>query len=93
MIPYVLANPPSKRKKKHLFILLTPYANQCNNRITKGEKNMTSATKIRTSCYTYKGWTIELVEGIWLMFPQGESGATDAANSKRDAMGMIDKWE
>ena len=54
---------------------------------------MTSATKIRTSCYTYKGWTIELVEGIWLMFPQGESGATDAANSKRDAMVMIDKWE
>ena len=54
---------------------------------------MTSATKIKTSCYTYKGWTIELVEGTWLMFPQGESGATDAANSKRDAMAMIDQWE
>jgi hypothetical protein len=27
------------------------------------------------------------------MFPQGESGATDAANSKRDAMAMIDQWE
>jgi hypothetical protein len=72
---------------------LTPYANHCNNRITKGEKNMTSATKIRTSCYTYKGWTIELVEGTWLMFPQGESDPTDAANSKRDAMAMVDNWE
>ena len=54
---------------------------------------MTSATKIRTSCYTYKGWTIELVEGNWLMFPQGESDPTDAANSKRDAMAMVDNWE
>jgi hypothetical protein len=27
-----------------------------------------------------------------LMYPEGESGATDAANTKRDAMAMIDEW-
>ena len=54
---------------------------------------MGKAVKFKAGKYGYKSWIIEKVEGIWLMFPPGDIGATDAANSKADAMKMIDQWE
>ena len=55
---------------------------------------MTGSKKIWEGLYEYKGWSIEFHPDykIWLMYPEGESGATDAANTKRDAMAMIDEW-
>lgn len=55
---------------------------------------MTGSKKIWEGLYEYKGWSIEYHPDyrIWLMYPEGESGATDAANTKRDAMAMIDEW-
>lgn len=55
---------------------------------------MKSAKRIWEGLYEYKGWTIEFHPDykLWLMYPEGESGATDAANTKRDAMAMIDEW-
>lgn len=56
---------------------------------------MTRAKKIDSGLYEYKGWTIEHHTDykLWLMYPKRLSGATDAANTKRDAMAMIDRWE
>lgn len=55
---------------------------------------MANAKKIQSGLYEYKGWTIEAIEGIWHMTPAGSDfGVTDAANTKRDAMAMIDQWE
>ena len=53
------------------------------------------AKKIWAGKYEYFGWKIEFIpeDKIWLMFPKGESGATDAANTKGEAIAMIDKWE
>lgn len=58
------------------------------------EVKMTGSKKIWEGLYEYKGWSIEFHPDyrIWLMYPEGESGATDAANTKRDAMAMIDEW-
>lgn len=50
---------------------------------------MGKTVKFRAGKYGYKGWIIEKVEGIWLMFPPGDLGATDAANSKSDAIHNI----
>ena len=51
--------------------------------------------KLYAGKYLYKNWTIEKFpeEGIWLMFPPNEQGATDAANTLRDATAMIDQWQ
>lgn len=55
---------------------------------------MTGSKRIQEGLYEYKGWTIELHPElkIWFMYPEGEIEATDAANTKRDAMALIDQW-
>lgn len=56
---------------------------------------MDKAVKFGPGKYGYKTWIIEKFddEGIWLMFPPGQGGATDAANTLKDAKAMIDQWE
>jgi len=49
--------------------------------------------KIRAGLYEYKGHTVELVEGTWLITSQYESSPHDAANTKQQAAAMIDCWE
>jgi len=48
--------------------------------------------KIRAGLYEYKGYTVELVEGTWLITHHTESNPHDAANTKRQAADMIDCW-
>ena len=54
---------------------------------------MRKAVKFGPGKYGYAQWIIEYMpeEKIWLMFPPGESGATDAAQTLRDAKDMIDQ--
>lgn len=53
------------------------------------------AFKVYAGKYIYANWTIEFMpeENHWLMFPPNEQGATDAAQTLRDAKAMIDYWE
>jgi hypothetical protein len=53
------------------------------------------AFKVYAGKYIYANWTIEFMpeENHWLMFPPNEQGATDAAQTLRDAKAMIDHWE
>jgi hypothetical protein len=55
---------------------------------------MSKAVKFGPGKYGYAQWIIEFFpeEKIWLMFPPGESGATDAAQTLRDAKAMIDQF-
>ena len=59
------------------------------------EKIQDKAHKFGPGKYGYANWIIEYFpeEKIWLMFPPGQSGATDAAQTLRDAKAMIDRWE
>ena len=52
------------------------------------------AFKVYAGKYIYANWTIEFMpeENHWLMFPPNEQGATDAAQTLRDAKAMIDYW-
>ena len=52
------------------------------------------AFKLSAGKYIYANWTIEFMpeENHWLMFPPNEQGATDAAQTLRDAKAMIDHW-
>ena len=56
---------------------------------------MAKAQKLGPGKYGYAQWIVEYFEEekIWLMFPPGQSGATDAAQTLRDAKAMIDRWE
>ena len=49
--------------------------------------------KIQAGLYEYKGHTVELVEGTWLITNKYESSPHDAANTKQQAAEMIDRWE
>ena len=55
---------------------------------------MDNAVKFGPGKYGYAQWIIEFMpeEKIWLMFPPGESGATDAANTLKDAKALIDNY-
>lgn len=57
---------------------------------------MKGSKRISEGLYEYKGWTVEFHPDhkIWLMYPDrgSQSGATDAANTKREALAMIDNW-
>jgi hypothetical protein len=52
------------------------------------------AHKISAGKYLYANWTIEFMpeEKIWLMFPPNTQGATDAAQTLRDAKALIDQF-
>ena len=76
-------------------MLLTVTFCHVKYRIGNKEKPMINAKKISEGLYEYKGWVIEhhWEYKCWLMYNEPSSGATDAANTKRDTMAMIDHWE
>ena len=53
------------------------------------------AFKVWAGKYLYFDRVIEFVpdEKIWLMFPPNEQGATDAAQTLRDAKALIESWQ
>ena len=55
---------------------------------------MAKVKKFGTGKYGYAQWIIEYFpeEKIWLMFPPGQNGATDAAQTLRGAKEMIDQF-
>ncbi len=59
------------------------------------EANQNKAKKFGPGKYGYAQWIIEYFpeEQIWLMFPPGQNGATDAAQTLKGAKAMIDQWE
>ena len=54
-----------------------------------------NAKRISSGHYKYKGWEIEKIEDAkhWNMRPIGTAFWTDAAQTKSEAMKMIDRWE
>ena len=56
---------------------------------------MANVKKFGPGKYGYGQWIIEYFpeDKIWLMFPPGQSGATDASQTLRGAKSMIDLWE
>lgn len=52
------------------------------------------AHKLSSGKYLYANWIVEYMpeEKIWLMFPPNEQGATDAAQTLKEAKQLIDHW-